>query len=150
MARISVDDVKAWVENSKLDPQALDLDHLSQIEEETLARLNAVYDSTTWVDRASTPRLIQVIIAKMYTSWLYAKFYSENQSDPNLYGVKVGQNAEMLIQGILDGTILIPGLPPTNPVTATFYPNDASSAQCPGDNDDWSLGPAKFSMGKIF
>ena len=108
MARISIDDVKAWVEDSKLDPQALDLDHLDQIETEIFARINSVYNTTGWVDRTSTPRLIQVIIAKYYTGWLYDKFYSENQSDPNQYAQLVKQNAENLILGILDGTIEIP------------------------------------------
>ena len=163
MARISVDDVKAWVESTKLDPQALDLDHLDQIESEIFARINSVYSVATWIDKASTPRLIQVIIAKTYTGWLYDKYYSENQSAPNQYSQLIKQNAEMLIQGILDGTIEIPGLPPDNPSSATFYPNDASSSIAPDNGGydtssglltpipgDTSTGPAKFSMGKRF
>lgn len=163
MARISVDDVKAWVESTKLDPQALDLDHLDQLETEVLARINSVYDTSTWIDKASTPRLIQTIIAKTYTGWLYDKYYSENQSAPNQYSQLVKQNAENLILGILDGTIEIPGLPPDNPAAPTFYPNDASSAIAPDNGSydpntglltpivgDTSTGPAKFSMGKTF
>jgi hypothetical protein len=163
MARISVDDVKAWVESTKLDPQALDLDHLDQLETEVLSRINSVYNTSSWVDKSTTPRLIQTIIAKMYTGWLYDKYYSENQSAPNQYSQLVKQNAEMLIEGILDGTVEIPGLPPDNPVTATFYPNDISSSIAPDDGSyqpnngllspisgDTSTGPAKFSMGKRF
>ncbi|SRR6266487_3629 len=149
MARISVDDVKAWVESTKLNPQALDLDQLSQIEEEIFARINSIYDVSGWIDRASTPRLIQVIIAKSYTGWLYDKFYSENQSDSNHYASLIKMNAETLILGILDGTIEIPGVIASNPASASFYPNDASSALIPTDQD-MSLGPAKFSLGKVF
>jgi|SRR6267378_1467648 len=165
MARISIDDARAWVEDSKLKPDALDLDHLSQIEEEIFARINSVYDVSTWLDKPSTPRLIQVIISKYYAGYLYDKFYSENQSLPNNYSQLIKQNAEMLVTGIIDGTITIPGLPPTNQSTATFYPNDASSAIAPDSWDystfketglltpipgDTSTGPSKFSMGRVF
>lgn len=149
MARISIDDVQAWVENSKIVPPSLDLDHVDQIETEILARLGGVFDTSLWVDKATTPRLIQVIIAKTYTGWLYDKMYSENQSQPNIYSRMIKQNAEMLIDGILDGTIEIPGTPATTEQGPTFYPNDISSAQEPTFEDP-SLGPAKFSMGRIF
>lgn len=147
--RISLDDAKGWIETSKLDVQALDLDHLDQIETEILARISSVYDTSGWLDRASTPRLIQTIIAKTYAGWLYDKYYSENQSQPNNYSQLVKANAEMLITGLVEGTITIPGVPPIGSGTAVFYPNDYSSAQCP-TLDDPSLGPAKFSMGKFF
>jgi|ERR1041384_2921449 len=148
MARVSLEDVQAWVEPTKLKPSSLDLDHLSQIEEEVLARIASAYDTSTWVDKSTTPRLIQVIIAKVYTGWLYDKFYSENQNYPNNYARMVRSNAENLIQGILNGTIEIPGVT-TTISSAVFYPNDASSALAP-TTDDPSLGPAKFSLGKVF
>lgn len=161
MARISLDDVQAWTESTKLSPQALDLDHLSQIEEEVLSQVASVYDTSTWLDKPSTPRLIQVIISKTYAAWLYDKFYSENQNLPNQYAQKLKDNAMMLIQGIISGTITIPGTIPSNPVGATYYPSDASSGIDPttGYYDptrqvvitgDTSVGPAKFSMGSVF
>ena len=149
MARIAIEDVKAWVEDSKLKPQALDLDHLSQLEEEVLARLASIYDTSIWVDKSTTPRLVQTIIAKYYTAWLYNKFYSENQSQPNLYAMLVTRNAETLVSGILDGTITVPGAIESNAVDPSFYPNDASSIQDPTLADP-SLGPARFSLGKTF
>lgn len=162
MARISIYDVKAWVESTKLDPQALDLDHLSQIEEEILARLGTVYDTSTWVDKTTTPKLVQVIIAKTYTGWLYDKYYSENQNVPSEYAQLVKQNAETLIQGLVEQTITIPNTPTDSDHGAVFYPNDYSSSISPdtGFTDpsiapaiipgDTSTGPAKFSMGRVF
>lgn len=149
MPVISVDDVQAWVESTKLSPSALDIDQLTQIESEVFARISSVYDTSVWVDRTSTPRLIQTIVAKMYTGWMYDKFYSENQSAPNQYSQLIKANAEMLIKGILSGVIEIPGVSPANTQGASFYPNDASSAQSP-TSEDRSLGPSKFSMGSIF
>jgi|ERR1051326_1092196 hypothetical protein len=156
MPRIAVADVQAWVETTKLGSQfqALDVDALSQIEEEILVTIGSVYDTSTWIDKPSTPRIVQVIIAKMYAGWLYDKVYSENQSDPNKYAQLVKANAQTLINGIINGTIEIPGSPILNPSSATFYPTDVSSSQEPDGQDplvnDMSLGPAKFSLGKSF
>lgn len=149
MPRIKADDVRAWVESSKLNPQALDLVFLDQLEEEVLARVGSVYDTSTWVNDTNTPKLIKVIIAKTYSGWLYDKYYSENQSEPNNYSQMLKANAEMLIAGLVDGTIELPGVVPAAPQSASFYPNDASSAQEP-TLEDPSLGPAKFSLGRVF
>lgn len=148
MPRITAEDVRAWVESSKLDPQALNDDLLMQIEEEVLAQLASVYNTSGWTNETSTPRLVKVIIAKMYAGWFYDRMYSENQSEPNLYAQMLKENAKMLIAGILDRTIEIPD-ESTVSAEASFYPNDASSAQEP-TLDDPSLGPAKFSLGRVF
>jgi hypothetical protein len=151
MARITSADAQGWGERTKLNLGALDTDLLDQIESEVLARIHSVYDTSLWTTPSNTPRLIRTIIAKMYVSWFYNRQYSENQIDTNDYATRLANNAEMLITGILDGTIEIPdpGVTPTTSQVASFYPNDASSAQEP-TIDDPSLGPAKFSMGKVF
>lgn len=149
MTRIDVDDVKAWVETTKLDPQDLNLIHLDQLETEVLARIGTVYNTSGWVDKPSTPRLIQVIIAKMYACWLYRKAYSENQSEGNAYAEMLAANAEMLIAGLIDGTIELPEVPGDSSQVASFYPTDYSSSLMP-TREDPSLGPAKFSLGKVF
>src|ERR1051325_10311267 len=149
MTLITVADVRGWVEATKLDIQTLDLNFLPQLEAEILARLGTVFATSGWVDPASTPLLIKVIIAKSYAAWTYKKAYSENQSTTNDYAVELKANAEMLIDGLLDGTIELPGVTPISDQSAAFYPTDPSSAMEPTP-DDLSLGPARFSMGKVF
>jgi|SRR6185503_19134541 len=151
MPRITTADAQGWGERTKLKLSTLDTDLLDQIESEILARINSVYDTSLWTDESNTPRLIRTIISKMYVSWIYNRQYSENQSETNEYAKLLIDNAEMLITGILDGTIEIvdPGVIPTTAQVASFYPNDVSSAQLPTAEDP-SLGPAKFSMGKVF
>lgn len=149
MVRITVEEVRGWVEVTKLNIQDLDLNFLPQLETEILARIGTVYDTTTWVDPASTPGLIRVIITKLYAGWVYDRAYSENQADSNPYAAMLKENAGMLIQGLIDGTIELPGVTPTSNPDPSFYPNDASSALEP-TSDDPSLGPARFSMGRVF
>lgn len=147
--RITAAEAQGWGEKTKLNLSTLDTNLCVQIEEEVLSRIGSVYDTSTWIDPNSTPRLVRVIIAKLYVAWVYDRQYSENQTDGNDYAAMLRQNAEMLITGILDGTITIPTITPSGTQDPIFYPNDASSAQSP-TADDPSLGPAKFSMGKTF
>lgn len=149
MARITVEEVRGWVEVTKLNVQDLDLNFLPQLEAEIFAKLGTVYDTTTWLDPASTPTIVRVIIAKLYAGWIYDRAYSENQAESNPYAAMLKENAEMLIQGLIDGTIEVPGVPPLSNPNPSFYPNDASSAMEPTFEDP-SLGPARFSMGRVF
>jgi hypothetical protein len=149
MVRITVEEVRGWVETSKLNVTDLDLNFLPQLETEIFAKIGTVYDTTTWIDPASTPALIRVIITKMYAGWIYDRAYSENQDESNPYAGMLKENAGMLIQGLIDGTIELPGIPASSNPDPSFYPNDASSAMEP-TSDDSSLGPARFSMGKVF
>ena len=150
MARITPDDAQGWGESTKLDLSTLDASLLNQLEEEVLSRLNSVYITSSWLDSNTTPSLVKVIISKLYVAWFYDRAYSENQVEGNDYAVMLRANAEMLMSGLIDGTIDIPGVPVAGSgLGPAFYPNDASSAMVPTPEDP-SLGPAYFSMGKTF
>jgi hypothetical protein len=149
MTVITVQEVKGWVETTKLPITALDLNFLPQLEAEVFARLGTVYDTTVWLDPDTTPAIVRVCITKLYAAWIYDRAYSENQGVTNDYAAMLRGNAEMLITGLIDGTIEIPGVIPISSPNPAFYPNDASSALDP-TVDDSSLGPARFSMGKVF
>jgi hypothetical protein len=147
VSRILVTDAQGWVEGTKLTITSLDTNLLHQIEDEILGRLSS-FDSSGWTDNTNTPSLVKVIIAKLYVAWLYDRQYSEDIEGGNNYADRLKQNAELLMQGLLDGTIELPGTADTSSAPI-FYPTDASSAQDP-TFDDPSLGPAAFSMGMRF
>jgi hypothetical protein len=150
MARITPSDAQGWGERTKLDLSNLDASLLNQLESEVIGRLNSAYDTALWVDELTTPTLVKTIISKLYVAWFYDRQYSENQDEGNDYAALLRANAEMLMTGLLDGTIDIPGTPQVGSgLGAIYYPNDVSSAMEPTE-DDPSLGPAKFSMGKVF
>lgn len=149
MTVITVQEVRGWVETTKLPITALDLNFLPQLEAEVFARLGPVYDTTTWLGPDTTPMIVRVIVTKLYAAWIYDRAYSENQGVLNDYATMLRSNAEMLLTGLIDGTIEIPGTTPISNPDPSFYPTDASSALDP-TVDDPSLGPARFSMGKVF
>lgn len=154
MARITIAEAQAWVEATKFTIASISTspnsDMLVQLEEEVISRVASVYDTSGWTNDTNTPRLIRVAIAKKFVAWAYRRQYSESipESDAT-YAALLEANSEMIVAGIVDGTIEIPTLPGATTDTPAFYPNDASSSMEP-TIDDPSLGPARFSMGTVF
>jgi hypothetical protein len=150
MARVTLQQCQAWAEPTKLSLEKLDADLLSQIETEVLGRIASTYDIGTWIDEATTPSLVRTAVAKKYVAWFYERQYSENVSDSgSSYAQRLDANAEMIIMGLIDGTIELPGVNIGSGGEPVFYPTDQSSALDPTLADP-SLGPARFSMGTVF
>lgn len=152
MPRIRPEDAQAWAESTKLPIEQLESDLVSQVETQVLSRLAVAFApevTSTWVSHLTTPAMIKSVIAMYYVSWYYEKHYSEEQTNLNDYAVLLRANADLLIQGIVDGSIVIPEAPVPTQGNPSFYPNDLSSADSPTAQDR-SLGDAKFSMGEVY
>lgn len=150
MARVTVEEVRALAERTKLTVETLDTELLNHHEGLILSRLGAQIDAATlatWINPDTTPKLVRTIISYKYFAWFYFRQYSEDVgTTENTYAEKLDASAEMLLMGILDGSIIIPEVP-ANISGITFYPTDASSATDPKDvPSDPSVGPAAFSM----
>lgn len=149
MGRVTLSEVAAWVDPTKIPLSALDQELLSHLEEEVLVQLVPQYNVSTWLSPETTPKIVRVIIAKVYASFYIDRAYSENQDVGNDYAARLQANANTLIMGLVNGSIQIPEIPPDNPSSASFYPNDASSSMEP-TSDDPSLGGPWFSLGRVF
>jgi hypothetical protein len=148
VAHITVGEAQAWAEGTKLTISTLDPELEAHLAGEVIARLDSPFDITTWVDSTTTPKLVRTIISKLYVAWLYDRTYSEDIEAGSNYADRLKENAEMLLLGLIAGTIELPGVVDIagSPV---YYPSDSSSAQV-ATPDDPSLGPAAFSMGMRF
>lgn len=154
MGRVTVEEVRALAERTKLTVLTIDTELLNHYEEEVIDRLSAQIDAATiatWLGPDTTPKLVRTIISRKYFAWFYFRQYSEDVgTSENTYANKLDASAEMLIAGILDGSIIIPGFT-VDISTITFYPSDVSTATDPKDApDDPSVGPAAFSMTTTF
>lgn len=150
MARVTLPEVQAWLDSTKLTLASLDTELIAHIEEEILNQLAVRYTVTGWTTSANTPKLVRTAISKFYASWLLDRFYSENQEEGSDYALRLKENSDMIVAGLVNGTIILPEQPtPTYPSGASFYPTDASSAQDP-TTDDMSLGGPYFSLGRSF
>ena len=149
MARVVLKEVQAWVEPSKVSLTALDSELLTQLEEEVLIQLTSQYNVVPWITPETTPKIVRVIIAKMYASFHIDRAYSENQDGGNDYAARLMANANMLLTGLVGGSFEPPDVVPTNPSTPSFFPTDASSAQLPTEANPEFGGPY-FSLGRVF
>lgn len=152
MTRILLADAQAWAEGTKLPLNPLDLNLLAQIEEQIFTSLSSCgIESTTlalWTDSTNTPLFVKSIIAMNYVAWVYDRQYSEEQTEGNAYAAMLRQHAQMLLTGICDGSVELPGVPSTAGDPA-FFPTDESSAAQPTDLTPEDGGPY-FHMSRGF
>jgi hypothetical protein len=151
MARIVVADAQAWLDGTKLTLSALEPALLQQVESQVVSSLDSSFDVTTWVDDTNTPAIVKTIIAMNYVAWLYDRQYSEDQEQGNDYAALLRAQSASLQQGLIDGSIVIPGQSPdTGPSdTPLFFPTDESSSLSPTDLQP-ELGGSSFTMRGIF
>lgn len=159
MAHINVSDAQAFLENTKANLVSLDTNLEGQFATYVLGRLADTFlDSTfgvlTWADPTTTPQLVRMAIAMLYAGWYYDRQFTE-ETEGTTYGEMLKADAELLIEGLISGSILLVELLPNLPqVAPVFYPTDASSTtealMINTDPDDNSLGPPKFGMSKVF
>jgi hypothetical protein len=159
VAHITTSDVQTWLETTKLTISTIEPTLEADVSAEVLARLATQYGAYTplWVDSTTTPQIVKQIIAMLYAGWIYDRAYSEVETNEALtsYGAVLRSWAMTLINDILGGSVPIAEIG-SSPIAEApvYYPNDASSTtdawQANTDEDDNSLGPAKFGMGKVF
>jgi hypothetical protein len=134
------EDVNSWIETSKLSVDGVE----TQVEviavNQVIGRLAARYDTSLWVNRASSPSLAIQLTAMLYAAAVYRRQYSEDLVDGT--GLNWAQWLEKSVEGyitsLLDGTIILDEavLDDSGLRLPAFYPTDLSSI------DD----PAKFTM----
>lgn len=161
MAHIVVSDVQAWLENTKANLTQLDTALEIQISNQVLSELADTYNDPTfgvptWVDQNTTPELVKQCIAMLYAGWYYDRQFAEMVTTTGTsYGEILRAQAEILIAGIIDSSIILAEVEPNMPAVApVFYPSDISSTwdakRANTVPEDLSLGPARFGMGKVF
>lgn len=158
-AHITTSQVQTWLESTKLTITSLDAGLEAQVSGEVLGRLTETYAQYVplWVDSSTTPEVVQQVIAMMYAGWAYDRAYAEvvSQTPGPSYGVTLRTWAVALMNDIIRGGVSIAEIEPNQPAVApVFYPTDVSSTweavRANSDCNDQSLGPAKFTIDKVF
>jgi hypothetical protein len=154
MAHITAQEAQQWLESTKLSVTSLDSELETSASTSVLAQLAAQIDVSSWADQSSTPEMVMQIISMYYVSMYIDRTYSGSSVSLSQYAQLLRQRADLLIAGILTGSYILTDDPgaQVDADAPVFYPTDASSAMCPEDTDytDFSVGPAKFSMGTVF
>jgi hypothetical protein len=152
MAHVTVEDVNAWLEPSKLSVSSIEASLEQQVANMIFGRLGPNFTVSGWTDDTTTPLLIRTIIAMHYASWIIDRAFSDSSSDVNEYAVLLRSMADTNIEGLLSGVLEYEDIPTTSGGDSSqpvFFPNDASSSLAP-TVDTPHDGPAVFTMGQIF
>ncbi len=143
MSLVSVDDVQAWFTDDRLSLEVTDdLPEEPNVSAEVLSTVAARYDTSTWIDRSTTPELIRSIISAQVAAIRYRKHYAD-QIDELPYADWLDQWAMTIMNGIVGGSIALLDIPPEDLLTAQI---DASMSGLPDDDSE----PAKFTMDMSF
>lgn len=103
MARVTPDDVQVY-----LDDDLFPIPENDQFPEEqsyadmVFARLGQAYDTTAWLNTASTPALVRRILAMLIAANRYNKKHAEDDDAGNKYAYKLENRAWDLVKLILE------------------------------------------------
>ena len=147
---ITLAEANAWLEPTKLTLSAIDSELEAQVTNLIFARLLGTFDTASWLNVATTPKIVRTIIAMHYVAWTYDKTYSDD-AESNAYAALLRQYADANLVGLIAGNIELEELPDANVGVSSpsFFPNDASSVREP-TQDHPSDGPPSFTMGTVF
>lgn len=142
---VSLAEIQQWLETTKLTLAAIDANLEATAKEIVFSAIGTVYDTTTWVDAASTPPLVRKIISMMIAGWTYERQYSEDIADEQRsWGARLVDMANSLLTGLADRSIDITGVVTTSSQEPVFWPNDNSV------DDEGNLLAPVFTMGQVF
>lgn len=136
MAHVGVDDVNTWLEASKLSVSEIEPGLDVYATGLIVGALISRFDTTTWVDEATTPSLVKQLIAMLYAAAFYRREYSEDLVDgtglnwAQWLESSAGGYVSQIVSGVID-IIGLPGEVDAGLALPAFYPTDESSIDEP-------------------
>lgn len=146
MAVVTLQQVQAWLESTKLTLSAYDAELELVAQTQVFAAVAGQYDVSGWADNTSTPALISEIISMLIASWTYRRQYSEDSDADNWYAIWLEGKANSILDAILGGTLALVGGTPLagdGAGSPSFYPNDNTEFDETGSE-------IKFAMGSVY
>lgn len=97
--------VNAWTDRDRFNLIAIDDNLEYQIASQVIERASQVFDTSTWADTATTPKIIISIIAMQYAGRSYQSKTLDNISEMDNYGSKLIDDSNLLLDKIIMGEI---------------------------------------------
>lgn len=107
MAVISIAEVQQFLEPTRFTVTNAEVTGEFELSARTeaFARVSSAYATTSWITEGTTPKLVRLAIAMLVAARLYARAYSEEDTEGNAYARRLEKKAYDLLDGIADGTI---------------------------------------------
>jgi hypothetical protein len=149
---ITFQDVNAWFADTKLSLSSnteINDEREQQIVDTTFPRLASFAAVDTWTDDTDTPSIIRSIIAMYYAAWTYDMTYADDDQGDNRFAARLRRAADLALQGIVEGQVIVEGVTIPAMVGPSFFPNDKSSMNPPTEQFPYD-GDSYFMMGTVW
>ena len=138
---VSEAQVQQWLESTKLTINDVDDELESTATSIVFSSLSQSFDTTTWIDENTTPKLVQQVISMLVAAWIYNRAYSEDGTTVSSYSKWLEDKAMALLAAIGSGTVDLPEVPGfVTSSSPSFYPMDNSV------DENGELEASKFRM----
>jgi hypothetical protein len=154
---LTTEEIQQWLEKTKFRVQEVPVELEASARDVVFSSAARVYDTTTWVDEATTPSLIRKIMSMLVAAWTYEAALSESTTDTNQYAALLEQRAMLLLSGVNEGTIDLSEVEGTVGASTgpAFWPTALTGSVQQYDAAGIPIGDAysediKFTMGMRF
>lgn len=155
MAYLQLEQVQGWLNAYKYDVSvdSIDPEQEAAAADQVIPILEQRYDTSLWVDGASTPPMVLRIIAMLVASFTLRKAISEDDGQAN-YCSWLERRVQKLLEGLVSGLIDLPGVEedPNAPLSSSivFFPTDESTELWRDDPYDEGGSALVFDMQKVW
>lgn len=159
MSYLDAADIQPWLNKTKFTITTVDVTHEQTIVNFVFGKLSQRYDTSTWLDAASTPELIKNLLSMLVASAHLRRAVSE-EDGLTKYADWLEYRATKVCDDIVAGSIDIPGVDPDSTSSlggsSVFFPTDTATTLWEEDHefDGSSLAegaaPMVFTMGQRF
>lgn len=136
---VDLGELNQYLAKGKLTFSQADLDDEADMEMTQsriiFGRLSRAYDTTEWVDSATTPSLIRSLIAMRMAAYVWLRAHGDIDKGLNSYGMLLLDQNDELLKMIEDGEIGLEGV---------TYDESASSSET------YAFTDPNFTIGQVF
>lgn len=156
MAYFLLSDVNQWLARSKYDARIIEPEVEKAVKDAGFGIVSLRYNTTTWVDQATTPRLVWTALSMIYAAWwLQRQIGDDTEAEiGQTYPIRLEARGMAILNGIATELIDLPEADPDPELvgykTALFFPTDESTQLAEDDPCDPNGTPRVFSMGTRF
>jgi hypothetical protein len=157
MSHVIAEEVQVWLNNTRLTLSEIDDQFEAAAASVIFARVATRYDTSGWVNDATTPGIVRVALSRLIAAYEFRKAYSEVTADTaGSYADWLEVGAMSIADSIANGIIDLPGVSETtSPSSPLFWPNDTTGLTQQYDAAGNPIGgqfsgDSKFRMGTRF
>ena len=159
MSYLVTTDVQPWLNQTKFNVTSVDPTHEQTAVNTVFGKISQRYDTSTWIDSATTPTLILNLLS-MWVASVYLRRAASEEDGLTTYADWLEMRADAICDKIVEGAIDIPGVE-EDPLTSlggssVFFPTDAAtqiwedSHEFDGSSFAEGAAPRAFTMDQRF